>query len=368
VGSRFSASERRISLASSDPDYASVVDAVLNGVLLARCPKGQWSFGPLEINDFSFCIPVECVDEKPLKGAYVKVPKRRIATATLQELDEQDRRFGAEEARSLRLLADTWPIDENVAFVTMLGRIEAANVIVTRRVYGQDFSQWLRRVDADGLRTALGDRERAIGSLERVGRSLARFHGAQAIDSRPDPSRLKAKFAGYAQRLSDFGIGREALTDVSALASETAIAAACDYAPMTTTLKGLDVRNLLIEPDGRLVFLDPGAMKLDSPLADHARFAATLRLLYWGKLPFFFGRRPRSEYALAFEQAYFGGEQPPAGRIFELKELCKMWLMAHVALRAKPWPAPFKRFLRSSYVNRFFTAWVAEMQRDRRNG
>jgi len=79
-------------------------------------------------------------------------------------------------------------------------------------------------------------------------------------------------------------------------------------------------------------------------------------------LPFFLGRIPRAEYGHAFEFGYFDGVAPAAARIFELKELCKMWLMAHVALDGKDWPHAVKRALAVTYIERFFQTWLAELE------
>ena len=348
-------------LASTDQAYVDVVNVVLDSVLKPRWPEVSWSFGALEVNDFSFCIAADPLAGPERRGIYIKVPKRRIATTSLAAIDDADRAFGDHEYRSLEFLGGAWPADQDVRYVDLLGRVDRVNAIVTRRVYGEDFSAWLRRVDSQGPGPTRPVDERAADRLRRVGESLVRFHDGQRREFFASEARLTAKFQGYVERLALFGVANHCIVTISRLASASTITLGCRHSPATTTLKGLDVRNLLLESDGRLVFLDPGALKSDSPLADYARFAATLRLLYWGKLPFFLGRMPRLEYMAAFERGYFGGNMPSAARIFELKELCKMWLMAHVALRDKRWPAPFKRFLRSFYVDRFFASWLAEM-------
>lgn len=55
----------------------------------------------------------------------------------------------------------------------------------------------------------------------------------------------------------------------------------------TRTLKGLDIRNILIDKGGLLRILDPGKMKRDCIEADLARFLVTCRILYWGSMLFF---------------------------------------------------------------------------------
>jgi len=344
-------------LASTEPAYAGIVNAVTEAILSPRWPGAVWSFGPLEINDFSFCIAGTRLNAKGTHGVYIKIPKRQIATRSLDAIDDADRTFGEVENQSLELLADTWPTDDEVHYVEVLGRIENINALVTRRIFGEDFSVWLRKVERE-------PNELAISRLGRVGRSLAEFHANRAGQDLASRKRLAAKFASYVERLRRFDVRRHACGRIVGLASAEAIKSGCTYSPVTATLKGLDVRNLLIERDGRLVFLDPGAIKPDSPLADYARFAATLRLLYWGRMSFFVGRTPRAEYRQAFERGYFGGSAPAAARIFELKELCKMWLMAHVALQGKSWPGALKHVMRSAYINRFFERWLEELSRN----
>ena len=337
-------------------------------VLAPIWPNAVWSFGKLELNDFSICIPAERTDVRFGEGVYVKIPKRRSQTRSIDQIDEADQRFGGSEAASLTALAEAWPIGDGVRYVEMLGHIEERNVLVTRRVYGEDFSVRLRRLDFTGrLKHRKADQD-AVEALRRVGRSLASFHRATRREGGPTTKVLMAKFGRYGGRLREFGVAEESISRILQIASPWMVEDTPGFAAGALTLKGLDVRNLLAEPEGRLVFLDPGALKVDSPLADHARFSATIRLLYWGKLAFFLGMYPRAEYMDAFDQGYFGGQRPSASKIYELKELCKMWLMAHAALRGKPWPRLLKSALRATYIDRFFTSWIAELEREPRNG
>ena len=125
---------------------------------------------------------------------------------------------------------------------------------------------------------------------------------------------------------------------------------------ITMTLKGLDLRNVLIDKEGTVYLLDPGKMSDDVGEADLARFIVTCRILYWGGVLFFLRLAPDRSYERSFIQGYYGADKRPHKLIgiLIIKELLKQWRWAHVNLRFKHWPKPLKQLLEKTYIAPFY--------------
>jgi hypothetical protein len=129
-----------------------------------------------------------------------------------------------------------------------------------------------------------------------------------------------------------------------------------ESARITMTLKGLDLRNVLINKEGRVYLLDPGKMSEDIGEADLARFIVTCRILYWGGVLFFLRLTPEQSYEQRFIKGYYGSDKRSGTllRIMIIKELLKQWRWAHMNLRFKHWPKPLKQILEKAYINPFY--------------
>ena len=128
------------------------------------------------------------------------------------------------------------------------------------------------------------------------------------------------------------------------------------------TLKGLDMRNVLIGADGALYLLDPGKTKLIPREADLARFLMTYRILYWGSKLLLFVGVPDPQAEAAFLEAYYAQSRlpcPQAFGLFLLKEQLKHWHTALDSLRRRDWPPTITRLAESIYVNPFYTRQIA---------
>jgi aminoglycoside phosphotransferase (APT) family kinase protein len=125
---------------------------------------------------------------------------------------------------------------------------------------------------------------------------------------------------------------------------------------MVPTLKGIDIRNILIDQDDKVSILDPGRLKLASREADLSRFIMTYRILYWGSRLFLF-IDPDKDAEKAFLKAYYDNSFPASGNVLHfylIKEQLKHWYTAHESLEMHSYPAVVKRLLAGIYVNPYY--------------
>ena len=143
--------------------------------------------------------------------------------------------------------------------------------------------------------------------MARLGSALGRFHQRSAQKALFRASDAIPKLQHYLRELRP--ITRSHLPDrvahvVSDLASyET-------EGLQVTTLKGIDIRNVLLDERNSAFLLDPGRMKIAFREADLARFLMTYRILFWGNPLFAIGFRPDAAAEDAFLEGYYANSEP----------------------------------------------------------
>ena len=263
--------------------------------------------------------------------------------------------------RSLRTLADQWRADDlAVSWVRLRAGVPDYNALVTDAVQGDEALTVFRRLD---LRRRLGctrDRDRLRAAMARLGAALGRFHN---VNSRATVFRMDRSISKIEQYCREIASGTRSpvLTDVSRALQE--MAGQDIGAVEVTTLKGIDIRNVLMDDQDRLFLLDPGRLKRACREADLARFIMTYRILYWGSRLFLLGLRPDARAERAFLEAYYANSAPPSPKLlgfFLMKEQIKHWHTALDSLRLRPWPPALKRLVAAIYVNPFYTRQLTE--------
>lgn len=338
--------------------YKELVMIVVDKYIGNKNIKKKIECTELEVNDFSICFGIDVIDHFIPRGVYVKIPKVDLykqENKTIMPITLDDRNFAEEEYRSLTHLSQIWRCDDiNISFVRPLGFLEEYNAIITERAYGEYLFKAFRRWDLIA-RMIRGHREDLVnGIMLRIGKALYRFHESSKKESMLRVGRILSKIRSYMPKIASFGVSSQFLKTI-----EARLASAEDCAirsQVAKTLKGLDIRNIIIDKAGRLLMLDPGKMKEDVREADLARFLITCRILYWGSMAFFLRLCPNASYEESFLKGYYGGNGRPS-KVFNIllvKELVKHWHLAHVALHLKLWPTALKSFLRHSYIDSFY--------------
>ena len=335
-----------------------------------QCFKGDRSeaiCGPLEINYFSVCFRVDVGGGEKSRRLYVKIPKVDLYAKDRKDifpLTEADRSLAEAEYESLLCVSQYWRSDSTgVSFAKPVCLLKEYNAIVIERVYGNDFFWSFRVWDLLGR---IGV-EKYTNSVHKLlfnfGAALSGFHKTWVEEGTFGAEKTIGKIDNYRTLFIPRGEKDSFLNNIVKRLSTIK-----DYtvnAHSTRTLKGLDIRNILIDKGGLLRILDPGKMKRDCIEADLARFLVTCRILYWGSMLFFLRITPGRIYEESFLNGYSTGElkyEPILLRLLIIKELCKHWHMAYEALRSKTWPSTLKRFVAHSYMDPFYKKQIgAEM-------
>ena len=322
--------------------------------------------GPLATNYFSFVFPIELSNERGPRKVFVKIPKEdlRRGPKAILPISSADRRAAAAESESLRTLADQWRADDlAVSWVHLRAEIPDYNAIVTDAADGEEALTVFRRLD---LRRRLGlaeDRDRLRAAMARLGTALGRFHLRAVAEGEFSPGLVAPKLLKYASEISK-------LTQSAWPNRVARIIEQCGSRRIpglyTTTLKGLDVRNVLIDRDSRITLLDPGRMKRALREDDIARFLMTWRILYWGTGWFALGMEPDAAAENAFLKSYHEVMALPSSSElqdwFMLKEILKHWITAYIALSLKSWPPIIKRLVAAHYIDGFFELQLSKLK------
>lgn len=318
--------------------------------------------GPLSTNYFSFTFSVKVGTSSGQRNVFVKIPKvdLRGHAPTILPISLGDQQMAQEEESSLRLLGQKWDGDDlEVRWVGLCGIIPEYNAIVTDRVFADEALSVFRRFD---LRRRFGfwqDAQRLQRSMARFGTALGRFHQTNVGAAVFRLSEAMPKFEFYCQALSVSSRSAWPERILRKLQSMGDMQFASTEVP---TLKGIDIRNVLIDAQDRLYLLDPGRTKFTHREADLARFLMTYRVLYWGSKLLLLVREPDPKAEAALLRAYYSNSQPASPQLlslFLLKEQLKHWHTALDSLQRLPWPPLLKRLVAWIYVNPFYTRQVA---------
>lgn len=313
--------------------------------------------GSLDMNYYSFTFGLEIETVTGLTGAFVKIPRTDLRTSDAQilSLNDADRKMAAAEAGSLRMLGEQWKGEDlGVRWVTLLGELPEFNALITKRVFAPDALGALRA--ADGLRRVLGRGQIAAArdALTRLGTTLGRFHRQTAEPASFTPESLLTKIMDYASEIAKNSQGiRPALIETWLRQANTRT----HLGRVATTLKGIDVRNMLLNENGEVTLLDPGPSKRTHAEADLARFAMTLRILHWGKPSFTIFHSPDPRLEAGFMAGYASAAGDPgevALRVHLVKEILKHWHTALSSLRLREWPKPVAKAVQAVYINAFY--------------
>ncbi len=312
--------------------------------------------GPMMTNDWSFCFELRESADASSDGVYVKMPKDEIERTQVLPITPGAARLARDEYASLMLLREYWLSDDiAVSFVRPLALIEDYNAIITQRVQGAPFYTRYRRRDLLRRCGFRGD-DRIHDAMRRLGQALARFHTNTGRTASWRGTDFTEKLGRIEAELTAMGLPESACRKLKSTLS--AAERMQGEGLIAHTLKGLDVRNVLIDED-KIFLLDPGKIKPDFCEADVARFLMTCRILWWGHPLFGAGLTPSMSYERAFLAGYAEHRGPASSQtrllsVLMLKELLKTWRMAYQALSGKPWPAAVKYMIRRFYIDPFF--------------
>jgi hypothetical protein len=318
-------------------------------------PGRELRDAPPQFNYFSITWPVD--EAAAGAGVYIKSPRADLrGRPDPWVVTDADRDMADREAESLEALAERWPDSEGVRWVRLLGRIPPLNALITGRVHGIEALDWLRDADVRARRGDHTTLDQAADAMRRFGRALGQFHG-EGTPAIWTPDRTQAKYDRDADRLQLPARLRRNLSGATVrLVGEQA------HGRLVSTLKGIDLRNMLVGERGHLFILDPGRMKSTFREADLARFILTLRITHWGRWFFPLVGEPSRRLEASFLQGYHDAGFPPVEgllRVFLLKEVLKHWVAAVDALAKRRLPPLASPVVRRLYIDHFYRRQLA---------
>ncbi len=320
------------------------------------------AMGPLATNYFSFVFSIQVHTFKGSQHVFVKIPKEdlRQGSKSILPISPADRRMAEDEAFSLRTLAEQWQSEDlGVSWVRLRSVYPQYNAIVTDAGQGADAFGVFRRLD---LRRRFGSKREGIRlreAMTRLGAALGRFHQGNARNTVFHVNEAMPKLERYGHEIGASVRSPRPSHVIQAIKSMGDVEIEAIEVP---TLKGLDIRNVLMDEQDKLFLFDPGRMKRICREADLARFIMTYRILYWGSGLFLLGLRPDSKAEDAFLEAYYRNSAPPSPKLlslFLIKEQFKHWLTAIDSLRRLPWTRLFKRLVAATSINPFYKRQMA---------
>ncbi|MBX7148131.1 hypothetical protein K1X76_03525 [bacterium] len=317
--------------------------------------------GPLSKNYFSFTFPLSISSQE--LHFFVKIPKDNMRGSDIEILpiNHKDRILGDEEAASLRFLNQNWKVDHfNVRWVNLRGTIPAYNALITDRIFAPDIIHQFRRMDLRRRFGFIKDGKQLQDLMGRIGASLGRFHQLHSTSRLFSLSDSVSKYEFYCHELAKNSKSAWPERILKKILSISNFKAQTFEVP---TFKGIDIRNVLLDTEKTIYFLDPGKTKVTFYEADLARFLMTYRILYWGNKRLLFLNEPDRKAENAFLKAYFqqmGVLSSPVYNLFLLKEQLKHWYVALDSLNYLSWPAAIKSLATRIYVKSFYEKQVSE--------
>jgi hypothetical protein len=313
--------------------------------------------GPLNTNYFSFVFFIDFTINNEKKKVFVKIPKEdlRVREKTISPITDGDRMMARAEADSLRKLEKEWKDDDlRVTWVKLYGEIPEYNALITEAASGMEALDVFRIWDIRRRYGYRADHEKLISAMGRLGAAFGRFHKISAKPVNFHTDKLIPKLIRYCREIENHPLGTRLQSVINQINKQAGKEIRAVEVP---TLKGIDIRNILIDEEDKLFVLDPGRVKLACREADLSRFLMTYRILYWGSLKFVLGLIPDLTAENAFLNNYYKNSSAPSDKLLHLffvKEQLKHWHTALESLEMRSYPAMLKRLIAGIYVNPYY--------------
>jgi len=325
--------------------------------ILNSSESASLNIGGLSTNYFSFTFSLCVHESNGAQNVFVKIPKgymRGQATNILSNSDD-DKIMFEEEVKSLRYLNKNWGSStNNVEWVKLLGVVNEYNALITERIFGDDALNLFRRLDIRRRFGFVKERLKLENYMCRIGGAVYNYH------------RENGKVGDYSVK-QDLNKINKYCSELSGMTKSKLLTKVTDYLQsinqyeyrtiIAPTLKGIDVRNVLVGASDELYILDPGKMKTTCREADLSRFLLTYRILYWGSIFLLLFKEPDINSEKRFiNQNYPSDDEFNADllNIFLVKEILKHWHTALDSLSYLSWSPRIKNIVQKIYVNPFY--------------
>jgi hypothetical protein len=338
---------------------AQLVEIIVKEIAGKSLQSSEITIGALSVNYFSFVFSLEITVNGIMQKLFVKIPKEdlRFRGKTILPISNEDRKMAEAEINSLQELANSWKSDNiNVSWVRLKATIPEYNAIVTEAAFGTDLLDTFRKWDLGRRIGLFNGKDNLISAMKRLGTALGRFHNVNAkpIDFKfeNDSSKLRQYCSEITSSISQRQ-QQKVFEVIDKISKES------NKANLVYCLKGIDIRNILINNNMDLFLLDPGRLKSACHEADLARFIMTYRILYWGSKLFFLRLVPSLEAEKAFYDAYYQSTNQSSSVLqnyFLMKEQIKHWHTAIISLKMLKLPGFVKWMIEKIFINPYYVS------------
>jgi len=315
----------------------------------------DFSFGKISFHHYSITFPCTLLKSGSEIRGYGKIPKSDPSKRSVTQLNEADRVLAKNEYTSLEYLRDHWPGSKfGVNFATPLAFVESSNLLVTEELPGEHLhAQMRRRLLKKKLSFGSVGGDPLVPCFARIGKALGAFHREHRAPKNAIAASVADKLISTSKAIHR-QTGIDLALVVNACIGEDVLEILNNT--QAKTMKGFDIRNIIVDGRECINIIDPGKIKVDTALADVARFIVTIRLVFWGSWYCPLIVSEVDEYEDAFIDAWQSesGLATDGLSILVIKEVLRYWL---IGLDAAARYAPntlLESALKKYYVNRVF--------------
>jgi len=320
----------------------------------------DFSFGKISFHHYSITFPCTLLKSGSEIRGYGKIPKSDPSKRSVTQLNEADRVLAKNEYTSLEYLRDHWPGSKfGVNFVTPLAFVESSNLLITEELPGEHLhAQMRRRLLKKKLSFGSVGGDPLVPCFARIGKALGAFHREHRAPKNAIAASVADKLISTSKAIHR-QTGIDLALVVNACIGEDVLEILNNT--QAKTMKGFDIRNIIVDGRECINIIDPGKIKVDTALADVARFIVTIRLVFWGSWYCPLIVSEVDEYEDAFIDAWRSesGLATDGLSILVIKEVLRYWL---IGLDAAARYAPntlLESALKRYYVNRVFLRMLA---------
>ena len=331
--------------------YVKIAKKVAEDIFLMS-DNAHFSISALYSNYYSFTFSMELKALNEIHDVFVKVPKHDMCRtdSRILPITSKDIQMAREEELSLKFLDRKWNNKVlDVYWVKLLGVIPEYNAIVTKRIFANEAFITYRNWELYRRFGFYVYGNKLQKSMSKIGAALGTFHKGNAENTLFYLPDLLPKIKFYCSKISsntDSNFLEKVIKEIESLKNIKF----SSY--LVATLKGIDIRNILIDSDDTLHLLDPGKIKITYREADLARFITTYRILFWGSMILPIVKFPDSKAEKMFLESYYSNSFKAEPQV--LNELLKHWNTALESLQKIKWPFFIKYVARKFYVNLFY--------------
>lgn len=323
--------------------------------------SSEWS-----INDFSCVFSISINNNNNNNEHFhVKIPRSKIIFLGFNHITNDDIAMAKKEYDSLNFIKLNWPKNDYINFIEPIAYLEKFNAIITRTFFGNDFFFHLKKND---LRNKFF--KKSISSdikyhLKNISKSISIHHDLSLTHEKVrdiNIEKLVFKISNLIIDLDKNCVSQNCFNKINSFISIQENIFKDIY--FAKTLKGLDIRNILLSSDNKICFLDPGKLKLEPSVAGIARYFVTCEMIYWGTFYFFFYFKiSKNLISIIMNSIDTSNDlNKDLLKLYILKEYVKHWKQAYINIELKnKWPTFLKFFMKKIYVDRFFNKSITDL-------